>query len=217
MIRFHTFPFSGNCHKVRLFLGLLGLDFEEVRVDLPGGEQRGEAFLALNPLGQVPVIEDGDFVSGDSQAILAWLARTHGAEHWFPQDAAALAHVVRWLAATACDIQRGPAAVRWSVAFAGEAPTADALARTERVLGGLERALEDRDWLAGGAQPSIGDVAVYPYLAMAGQGIVDYAPWPRVQQWMRRVEALPGFVAVPELPPPAVARVAAYAQAVKAA
>jgi glutathione S-transferase len=217
MIRFHTFPFSGNCHKVRLFLGLLGLEFEERRVDLAHGEQRTDVFLALNPLGQVPVIEDGEFVSGDSQAILAWLARKYGAAHWFPQEPAALAHVVRWLAATACDVQRGPAAVRWSVAFTDEAPTTDAIARTERLLNGLERALEGREWLAGGAAPTIGDVAVYPYLAMAGQGIVDYASWPRVQQWMRRIEALPGFVPVPELPPAAAARVAAYGETTRLA
>ena len=94
---------------------------------------------------------------------------------------------------------------------------ADALARTERLLSGLERALEGHEWLAGGAQPTIGDVAAYPYLAMAGQGIVDYAPWPRVRQWMRGIEALPGFVSVPELPSTAAARVAAYGAAKKVA
>ena len=62
---------SGNCHKVRLLLSMLGLEYERVPVDLGSGEHRKPEFLRLNPRGQVPTLTDGDVTVWDSQAILA--------------------------------------------------------------------------------------------------------------------------------------------------
>ena len=59
MLRLHGHELSGNSYKVRLLLELLGVPYEWVRVDLIKGEHKSEAFLALNPFGQVPVLEDG--------------------------------------------------------------------------------------------------------------------------------------------------------------
>ncbi|HEX7638131.1 MAG TPA: glutathione S-transferase N-terminal domain-containing protein, partial [Burkholderiaceae bacterium] len=57
-IRFHHYPLSGHSHRVELMLTMLGLPVERVFVDIPGGATRRPEFLALNPFGQVPVIED---------------------------------------------------------------------------------------------------------------------------------------------------------------
>ena len=73
-IRVYSFLLSGHAHRVRLFLSLLGLPSETVDVDLAAGA-REPAFLALNPLGQVPVIDDGGTVIADSNAILVYLAK----------------------------------------------------------------------------------------------------------------------------------------------
>jgi len=63
MLRLHDYPLSGNCYKVRLLLSLLGVDCERVPVDFfPGREHRTPRFLALNPAGQIPVLEHDDLV-----------------------------------------------------------------------------------------------------------------------------------------------------------
>jgi glutathione S-transferase len=69
-IRLYGFPLSGHVHRVRLFLTLLKLPFEEIALDLTKGEQQKPEFLARNVFGQVPVIEDGTATIADSNAIL---------------------------------------------------------------------------------------------------------------------------------------------------
>src|SRR4051794_26459122 len=87
-IRLYQHPVSGHAHRVELFLSLLGLPFEKINVDLFKGEQKAPAFVAKNPFGQVPVIEDGDVTLADSNAILVYLARRYDTSgRWLPDDA----------------------------------------------------------------------------------------------------------------------------------
>ena len=97
-MKLHDFEISGNAYRIRLFLSLLGLAAERVPVDLRAGAQRDEAFLKLNPRGQVPVLEDDGDVIWDSMAILVYLARKYGGERWLPLEAAPMAEVMQWLA-----------------------------------------------------------------------------------------------------------------------
>ena len=60
-MKLYDFPFSPNCRKVRAVAYELGIALEHVPVDLLKGESRTPAFLAMNPNGRVPVLEDGDF------------------------------------------------------------------------------------------------------------------------------------------------------------
>ena len=76
-IRIHGFPLSGHSHRVQLFASLTGIPHENVLVDLAAGEHKTPEFLALNPAGQVPVLEDGEVVLSDSNAILVYLARRY--------------------------------------------------------------------------------------------------------------------------------------------
>ena len=199
MITFYTYAQSGNCHKVRLFLSLLDLDCETRELNLAQGEHKTEEMLALNPFGQVPVLSDGEKTFSDSQAILVYLARRYGAEHWLPLDPEGLARVVRWLAATASEVQFGLAAARVGVIFRGEAPSEEIRARCTRLLQAMSRTLSLAEWLTGD-NPSIADVAMFPYLSVADHGLIDLAPFPRVRDWLARVATLPGFVAMPALP-----------------
>lgn len=74
-MKLYHHPISGHAHRARLFLGLLGLEHELVEVDLANGAHKSPEFLKLNPLGQVPVLEDGDKVITDSNAIMVYLAK----------------------------------------------------------------------------------------------------------------------------------------------
>ena len=66
MVKLYDFAISGNCHKARLMLSLLGLKYELIPVNQQASEHKSEMFLKLNPLGQVPVLIDGNVVIRDS-------------------------------------------------------------------------------------------------------------------------------------------------------
>jgi glutathione S-transferase len=91
MIKLYDVPLSGNCHKVRLMLSFLGIAYETQPIDLQAQDQKTAEYLAMNPLGQVPVLVDDGEVYRDSQAILVYLASRYGADSWLPLgDAKAL-------------------------------------------------------------------------------------------------------------------------------
>ncbi|WP_432262156.1 glutathione S-transferase family protein [Cupriavidus sp. TMH.W2] len=186
-------PVSGHAHRAELFLGLLGLPHRLVDVDLRGGEQRSEAFLRLNPFGQVPVLDDDGVVIGDSNAILVYLATRHDDGRWLPRDPVGAARVQRWLSVAAGEIAFGPAAARLGVLFGRPVPMEDAVARAQRLFTLMESLLAGQPFLAAD-HATIADVAAYSYIARAEEGKVPLAPYPALNAWLRRIEALPGFV-----------------------
>ncbi|WP_208977951.1 glutathione S-transferase [Labrenzia sp. 011] len=194
-MRIHSFPLSGHCHRVELFAGLAGLDHELVLVDLAAGEHKAEPFLSLNPAGKVPVIEDGDVVIADSNAILVYLARKY-APDWLPGDALAEAHIQRFLSLAANEIANGPAAARLVTVFGAQLDAERAIATATYAFDLLEGHLKGRDWLVGNCA-TIADVAIYSYTAHAPEGNVSLEPYPNIRAFLKRVEALPGFSPMP--------------------
>lgn len=198
-IRLYSFPLSGHAHRVRLLLSMLALPHQVIDVDLPAGQHKQPDFLALNPRGQVPVIVDGDVVLYDSTAILVYLARRYGGEQWLPGDAVGAARVQQFLSLAAGEIFEGPNRVRLVKLFKRELDYALAVQKTEAVLALLEAHLADHVFLAA-AHVTIADLACYSYIAHVQEGGVALAPYPRVRDWLTRIEALPGFVAMPASP-----------------
>ena len=87
-MQLYDYVLSGSCYKVRLFLSVIGQDYEKVPVDYhPGGEHKTPTFLQINPLGQIPVLVDDDLILRDAQAILVYLAGKYDANRsWYPED-----------------------------------------------------------------------------------------------------------------------------------
>ena len=205
-MRLHEHPYSGNSHKVRLLMSFLGLDYESVTVDLMTGEQQRAPFIALNPRGEVPVLEDGDVVLRDSSAILVYLAARDEARTWLPEAPAQMAQVMEWLAFAASWIQFGVFSARALVAFGragnGTEPGMGSLdevtLRAKKSLEIMEAQLSDRDWLCGNS-PTIADIACFPYVAMAPMGKIALDPYPAVLAWIDRFKTLPGYVTMPGL------------------
>lgn len=191
-MKLYYHPLSGHAHRAHLFLSLLGLDFELVEVDLMKAEQKTEAFLKLNPFGQVPVLEDDGVVIADSNAILVYLATRYGNANWLPQDAVGAANVQRWLSVAAGEIASGPATARIINLFKKPVDPADAIARAHRILGLVEGSLAGKEWIVAG-WPTIADIALYSYIARAPEGNVDLSAYANVTAWLARVEALPHF------------------------
>src|SRR5688500_4051107 len=107
-VRLHGIPLSGHTHKVELFLRLLGVPFEYVST--PPETWATDAFAKLNPLRQIPVLEDGDVVLADSNAILVYLAKRYDPSGpWLPEEPVAAAEVQRWLSVSAGEVRFGPA------------------------------------------------------------------------------------------------------------
>lgn len=191
-IRIHRHPLSGHSHRVELLASLAGINHELVDVDLLAGAHKAAPFLDLNPAGQVPVIEDGDNVISDSNAILVYLARKYAPE-WLPQNPVGEAETQKFLSFAAGEIASGPAAARLITVFGAGLNEKRAHAVAKNAFERLEHHLENRHWLVGD-KPSIADVAIYSYTAHAPEGNVPLTPYPNIQALLARIEGLPGFV-----------------------
>ena len=196
MIELFEFGLSGNCHKIRMMLSLLKLEYKSHIVSGAEREQKSAEYLAMNPFGQVPVLKDGDTIVRDSQAILVYLARAYGADDWFPTDATRAAQVTAWLSTAANEVARGPNALRLHYKFGRAINLDEALAITDNLLNVLNQHLEHHQWLAT-QTITVADIAIYPYIALANEGKVDLTPFIHVENWLGRIEMLNGFVAMP--------------------
>jgi glutathione S-transferase len=205
LLRFHDYVLSDSCYKVRLLLGLLGLDHVRQPVDYyPGREHLQPPFRTLSPLGEMPVIEDDGLVLWGPEAILCHLANTHDRSgKWLPRDAQSFGPVMMWVAFSAGPLHALSSA-REAALFGAEADL-DAMRQQGRAaLRVLEDHLTERG-LAGGAwivgeTATIADIAAFPAVALShdcGIGLEDY---PALNLWQRRMRSLPGFVSMPGIP-----------------
>ena len=192
----YEIPPSGNCHKIRLFLSLLQIPYTSVQVDVANQQQKSASFLKMNPLGQLPVLKDGETVVWDSQAILVYLARQYAAPAWFPQDAVGMSRVVEWLSTAANEVARGPSSLRVHYKFGRPIAMEDAQLATVTVMQLLEQHLKTENWLAA-EHITIADIAVYPYIALAPEGKIDLTPYPAICRWLSRIQTLPNYVGMP--------------------
>ncbi|WP_018900066.1 glutathione S-transferase [Rhizobium sp. 2MFCol3.1] len=190
-MKLYSHPLSGHAHRAFLFISLAGIDAEIVDIDLAGGEHKKPAFLALNPFGQIPVLDDNGLVLADSNAILVYLAKKH-APDWLPEDAVGAAAVQRWLSVAAGEIAYGPAAARLVTVFGASFDTEEVIGRAHRILALIDAELAGKAWIAVD-RPTIADVALYSYIARAPEGNVDRFRYGNVSAWLKRMEALPGF------------------------
>ena len=192
-MKLYHHPLSGHAHRARLFLSLLGAPHELIEVDLAAGGHKTPEFLKLNPFGQVPVLDDEGTIVTDSNAILVYLAKKMGRTEWLPEDAGGAAAVQRWLSVAAGEVAYGPAAARLITVFGARFNPEEVIGRAHMLLARLESRLADREWLAA-ERPTIADVAIYSYVSRAPEGNVDLSSYPAVNRFLRRVEALPGFL-----------------------
>lgn len=195
----YHFPLSGHSHRVRLFLSLLGEKADIVDVNLAQGEHKSPAFMAMNSLGQVPVLKDGTTSIADSNAILVYLAKKMGRSDWLPEAPHEAARVQRWLSIAAGEIAAGPASARLITLFGAELDPEKTIAKAHAILKVMDDELIRSDYLAG-PRPTIADVAAYSYVAHAPEGNVALDDYGAVLAWIARIEALPGFAPMPASP-----------------
>ena len=193
-MKLYHYALSGHAHRAALFLSVAGVAHELVEVDLPAGEHKQPAFLALNSFGEVPVLDDGGVVIADSLAILVYIARKVGPSHWLPTEPADEARVQRWLSVAAGKIAYGACAARLITVFGAPFNAEEVIGRAYATLAVMDKTLVEQPWLASTGQPTIADIALYSYIDRAPEGNVDLSGYPHVQRWLRQVESLPGFI-----------------------
>lgn len=179
-----------------MLLSILNLEYVSHLVNNAEKEHKSKTFLGMNPLGQVPVLKDKDFYIRDSQAILVYLAVEYGNGEWFPKSGIGSAKVMEWLSTAANEVTRGPAALRTHYRFGKTIQVDEAAMITNQLLNLMENHLTQNPWLAA-ERPTIADLAMYPYIALANEGNVDLKPFEKIRDWLKRIESLPGYVSMP--------------------
>ncbi len=186
---------SGNCYKVRLFCALAQVPIDLVPVDFMAGEHKTAEFLAMNPLGELPILDDGGYILRDSQAILVYLASKYGGEAWLPKDPAHAAKVMQWLSTAANNVQHGPGDARLVDLFGYKLDKATAVANSNHILPIFEAHLGKNQWLEMG-RVTIADCACFPYIGLSDQGGVSLESYPNIRAWIGRIKALPNYIAM---------------------
>lgn len=195
MIRLHSSMASVNGYKVRILLSILGLEYELVDIDMAGMEHKKEPFLSLNPFGQMPAMQDGDYQIADSHACLTYLARKYGGDDWLPSDAEGQAKVAEWMSKSANEVHQGP----WMARAKVRRPDAITLsdeeihARCDHILGLMDAHLKDRDWLALD-RASIADISCFAPISFLPDSGYATDKWANVTAWLERVKSIPGAI-----------------------
>ncbi|WP_120995960.1 glutathione S-transferase family protein [Stutzerimonas urumqiensis] len=192
-IKVYRHALSGHCHRIELMLSLLGLPATFIDVDLAAGEHKTPGFLKLNALGQVPVLDDQGTLLADSNAILVYLERRYGNGRWLPHDPLTQAQVQRWFSVAAGPLANSAMKARLVTVFGAPFDPEPLIAAAHRLFQFIDAHLASQPFLAGD-QATLAEVSLYSYIAHAPEGNVSLEPYAHLRAWLRRIEALEGFV-----------------------
>ncbi|MCB1465532.1 MAG: glutathione S-transferase family protein [Nitratireductor sp.] len=198
-MKLHNANLSPNALRVRAVIFELGLDVEIVDVDLRGGGNKTPDYLAMNPNGKVPVLEDGDFVVWESRAINAYLASLNPEAGLYPDDARKRALIDQWSYWQA--IHLGPAIQRiaferllkpmFGMGEADETVIEQQMKELAQLLPVLDAALAGKDWVCGDL--SVADFALASVFVYRAPSRLSLDAYPNIAAWLARMEARPAW------------------------
>lgn len=211
MLKLYDDELCGNSYKVRLMLGLLGVPYRRERIELyPSRQNRTEAFLAMSPLGSLPVLEADGALLHDAHAILVFLARRYGSAAsgqagWLPlDDPLQLAQIQHWLGFAAqlsamvfplrdavLQVQSVPRHMR-SVETSVETSSPKTLLRVlDETLWFNEAA--GTPFVCATSTPTIADIACFVPVALLDEAEIESIDYPAFRRWSTRLKRLDGF------------------------
>lgn len=180
---------SSNVQKVLWCCDELGVGYERIDAGGAFGRTRDPDYLALNPMGLVPTIEDGDAIVWESNTILRYLATTRGGARLYPTNPVARSHVERWMDWQLATLNspylaifrdaKKPAAER-SASFAGDAKELD------QQLQILDAGIGASGWIAGPGM-SLADICLGPIIARCLDFPIELSALPKLRAWRERI------------------------------
>jgi len=194
-IELYCFGESGNAYKAALALEISGLDWVPVYVDFFGGETRGEAFRKLNPMGEVPVLVEGDVTLTQSGVMQMYVAERTG--HFGGDTPEEAREVMRWMFWDNHKLSSQAGMTRFLMNFLPEAKRPEGVipflqGRLTAAYGVLDAHLEGRDWIVGGGLTNA-DLSCCGYLFYPEPYGFARAAWPNIDRWLSNIEGLPGW------------------------
>jgi glutathione S-transferase len=189
---------SGNSARSAFALYEARVAFTPHALNVPGGDSRAASYRAVNPLGKVPALVDGDVSLWESNAINWYIAEKHAEAALLQPTPAGRASVQRWLLFQAAHVSPAATAINRELSPRHRNywrlrpdPAAAEVGRQElaRFLPVLDATLHDREWLE--ARFSLADIAYAPHLAFLVEGGFDFSSTPRVRSWLERLLSRP--------------------------
>ena len=195
-MRLFHHPMSSNARRAVMTALHLGRKVDLVFVDLGKGEQRTPEFLARNPNGRVPVLDDDGFVLTESHAIMQYLAETTPGQTLYPEAPRARADVNRWMFWSAQHLQPAVAVLNWErniKPMIGQGPAdPHEEARGERLVAECAKVfdahLAGKEWVAQD-RLTLADFALAATLMVQEKVKASTLACPNIQAWLRRVQA----------------------------
>lgn len=196
-MKLYTFPPSPNCQKVAALAYELGLTLEIIPVNIFKGDSRLPDYLAKNPNGRVPLLEDGDFLLWESNAIVTYLAAQNPGSGLLPTAPRERAEVDRWLFWQTAHLSPAVGKVAFErivKPMTGRGPADQAIvdagtAEFHAHVKAFETALGTKEYVTG--RLSVADFALTPYFAVSQVCGLDLGPYPATRAWLGRMVARP--------------------------
>ena len=198
-MKLYYFPPSPNSRKAHAIALYLQMPMEFQLINLAEGEQRTSDFLALNPTGRIPVLQDGDFVLWESNAIMQYLASQVSTPLW-PQEAKQRADILRWQSWQLAHWSKGCQPLQYErfvkqVLQLGD-PDPQVLEKAAEVFhreaAVLEAHLAKHPYLVNDGL-TLADFAVASDLTYAAVAQFPLEAYPHIRAWYDRIEALPAW------------------------
>ncbi|WP_166417382.1 glutathione S-transferase family protein [Cochlodiniinecator piscidefendens] len=195
MIKLHCFGESGNAYKAALALQLSGLEWEAVYVDFFNGATRTPEFLAINPLGEVPCLVDGDECISQSGVIQMYISEKSG--KFGGVTPAQQREVLRWVFWDNHKLSSMAGNVRYFENFAPKSSVPEGYtemnkARLTTAYKTLNRALDGNDWLVGDSITNA-DISCCGYLFYPEPFGFNRTDFPNIDAWLDRISEQPGW------------------------
>lgn len=194
-MKLYCFGESGNAYKCALALTFAGVEWEPAFVDFFNGEARSPAFRAINEMGEVPVLVDGDTTLTQSGVILDYISSKTG--KLGGKSAAERREVLRWLFWDNHKFSTQIGSTRFLMNFlpVEKRPAAVIAFQQGRLKSAytiLNDHLANRPWVAG-ALMTIADLSLCGYLYYPEPYGFARADWPHIDTWLNRISAVPGW------------------------
>jgi glutathione S-transferase len=201
--KLYCFGESGNAYKAALTLTLAEMDWTPVYVDFFNGETRTPAFRAINEMGEVPVLVDGDTTLTQSGVILDYISSKTG--KLGGRSAAERREVLRWMFWDNHKLSTVVGTTRFLANFLPPEKRPEAVitfnqGRLKTAYAVLDGHLANSDWIVGN-QVSIADLSCCGYLYYPEPFGFDRKDWPHIDRWLDAIAALPGWKAPYDMMP----------------